>query len=133
MKWFRVLHSEIRPYEVEAIDEKDAIFQWESHHQVNIGDLKDPHVTVEQFIKPIKPAFVRVHHGYITVNLIPEIAEKLNYKEGDRLPTFNDFMNVVDKQNEFIVDDWFNRTGNEKPINKLEAFNFMVEHFQNNN
>lgn len=130
MNWYRILYMDAvttKVFECQANDEKDAIFQFKSQFPNN--EIEN----LEEFLPTIKPNFVRVHHGYITVNLIPEVAETLGYKEGDRLATFNDFMNVVEHQNNFIVDDWFNRTGNEKPIDKLEAFSFMVESFQNAN
>lgn len=131
MKWFKVFHSDARyesPIEVEALDELNAQFQ--AYSQYPDIDSKTE-LRVQEFLPPIKPIFVRVHHGYITVNLIPEIAEKLGYKEGDRLPTFEDFSHVVGTQNEFIVDEWFNRTGNEKPLNRMDAFNFMVSNYSN--
>lgn len=128
MKHFRITYKVKKKdhvFECKAWDEKDAIFQFNAQHPEYKVDF------IEEYLPPVKPLFVRVHHGFITINLIPEVAEKLGYKEGDRLATFQDFSHVVGFQNEFIVEEWFNRTGNERPENKMEAYDFMISNFSN--
>lgn len=132
MKWFRVHYSTetgIKTFELEATDEKDAKFQF----YAQCDDITDGDIEIEQFIKPVQPIFARVHLGFITVNLIPEIAEKLGYKEGDRFANEKAMFDAIGTQNIHIVELWYKDRDKDMPTDFLEAAKFMVESVQNTN
>lgn len=133
MKTFVFSYRDETPLEIEAIDGKDALFQWCSitgYDQYSI-DLNE--VMMREVKKPIQPVFVRVHLGFITVNLRPDIAKDLGYKEGDRFRDEKAMYSAIGTQNIKIVTDWYEQTGQSMPDNFAAAANFMVESLQNQN
>lgn len=133
MRNFLFSYRDETPLEIEAIDEKDALFQWCSitgHDQYTV-DLNE--VKFVEIKKPIQPAFVRVHLGFITVNLIPDLAKQLGYKEGDRFPDEPSMFAAIGTQNIFIIEDFYKQRNIPMPTDLVEAANFMVESIQNQN
>ncbi len=134
MNWYRVNSPEWGLLEVQANDEKDALFQYRAQKDINYPTANElEQVTIEEFLPAIKPVFVRVHLGFITINLIPEIAEKLGYKEGDRFITEEDMFGAINVQNRHIVQMWYDDKGEEMPENFVEASKLMVERVLNMN
>lgn len=129
MNWYRVFYDGETPIEVQASNEKDAIFQASSRLPLTAGEL----VSVEEFLPAVKPIFVRVHLGFITVNLIPEIAEKLVYKEGDRFSSEQAMFHAIAVQNIHIVEMWYKDRNENMPTDINEAAKFMIESTLNQN
>lgn len=130
MKWFRVDSVGKEPLEIQANDEKDAIFQFNARYP---DYQSDEALYVEEFLPPVKPIFIRVHLGFITVNLIPEIAEKLGYKEGNRFASEKAMFDAIGVQNIHVVEMWYKDQDKEMPTDFFEAAKFMVESTQSNN
>lgn len=133
MRNFRIVYRNEAPVEVEANDEKGAIGIWcaMTGYDQYLIDLNE--VEIEEFLPPVKPMFVRVHLGFITVNLIPDLAKELGYKEGDRFKTEVDMFAAIGTQNIRIVEMWYNERNEKMPTDFLEAAKYMVEHTVNDN
>lgn len=132
MNWYRINHTNGAYLEVQALDEEDAKFQFYAQNMDIDPDTNEP-LYVEQFLPHVKPIFVRVHLGFITVNLIPEIAEKLGYKEGDRFANEKAMFDAIGTQNIHIIELWYKNSNKDMPTDFFEAAKFMVESIQNTN
>lgn len=126
MKNYRVFTSNGN-YDIKAIDEKDALFQVDSQY----GIAKEYVSSIREFIEPIKPAFVRVHLGFVTVNLRPDVANDLGYKEGDRFKDESSMYAAIATQNVMIVEEWYKRFDVEMPTNFAEAVEYMIKKTNN--